>query len=168
MMKIKTIALSVSILFLSSCGILIPNTGSPSKCYNPYSYSILKDGLWGAWQTYDIAGYSSHIRYNSKQCEVFIYNPYGHPSDYDFKITIRKDTAISDGDGWTSYQGEISIGQYTSIADTYTLRDQGKTIRATIKADKKMTSALEKNGLWGTLNIFYGDGKGRGFTFYPR
>lgn len=165
MKKIITIfILLLTMIISASCGVIF-GQGRPSDCYKPDRYCILKDGIWGSWDK--IYSERSAVKYNNQKYDIYIFKEYNHPSDYDFLITINRSTAKKKDKEWTEYDGEIRIAKNTPIAGTAILNDNGRKIKCTIRADKKMTKAIDKGGLWGTINIFYGNGQGRAFSFFP-
>lgn len=152
----------LSLLLLTSCGILM-DVESNSKVYSAVRHCYLKDGLWGSWY----GSYAhTYVQHTNSETIIYLYGS-THPSNFDFKITIQNKTVKVQSNGWTEYQGTIQIADVPLTDTAYLeLNDAGRWISCTIKADQTMTAALSKGGLRGVLNILYGNGKGRGFSFH--
>jgi hypothetical protein len=175
-MKKKYIKLSFSllvILVLSSCISI-----KFDRVYPLSSYCTLKSGYWDEWKRvkddYQYF-YNVQTKYNAQSLEILIYEKDHHPSNYIAKITINKSTGKTHDADWYSYQGTISardipIPMQTSIweRDIRPDFDKGnyKTLKCEVRCDKTIQKAIQKNGLVGTINVFYGDGLGNGFTFH--
>jgi hypothetical protein len=158
----------VIVLSLSSCASVQYN-----KVYPLASYSKLINGYWGDWQNNTKMDYSSQDKqnyiflvqtsYNDQSLEILVYMWGLHPSQYIAKITIDKRTGKVYDKDWFSYQGTTSSrGQ---ILVPIGFNTDLKTVSCEIRCDKKMQKAIQKNGLYGTINVFYGNGLGNGFTF---
>ena len=169
---IKRFSLLIVVLSLSSCAAFFGyETPQYNKVYPPRSYSLLKGGYWGKWGKFD--SYSVKTRYSPQSLEILIYHDYKHPSDYTAKIIIDKSTGKVHNKDWFSYQGTISskripvsIYGYGSNIEWKFDSDSYKTLKCEIRCDKDMQKAIRKNGLYGIINIFYGDGLGDAFSFY--
>jgi hypothetical protein len=102
--------------------------------------------------------------------EILIYNKGYHPSSFRAKIVIDKRTGKQQDADWTTYERTIMAKKAPLyLNDTYPFPELGETyhtIKCEIRCDKKMQKAIQKNGLVGTINIFYGNGKGDGISFY--
>lgn len=160
---------------LISCKTMTEGFGGTyhyDKVHSLYSYSILKGGYWGEWekQYSDYHGYSYRVQthYNAQKLDILIYHKNNHPSDYIAKITIDKTTGKEHNKDWFSYQGIISCKQipvlnaYSSSAH---VSDAYKTLKCEIRCDEKMQKSIKENGLYGTVNLFYGNGMGDAFDF---
>lgn len=142
--------------------------GSYNKVHNLSSETTFKDGYWGNWNaTYYPYSYSYKYNvktlYNSEMLNIVIYDENSHPSEFNFNIVLHKKTKTVKDDKWYTYQGVINIGKNNSI-QPYFLGDLGKEYRCEIRCDKKMQKSINKNGLKGTINVYYNN-IGRAFSF---
>lgn len=144
------IVVLLSQLIFTSCGSL-------NKVHPLHSTSILKDGLWGSWE--DSYGYKVKTEYNNVGLNIYLYNQYNHPSDYDILIMIDKTSRTHVENSQFTYKGEIIVNK-----ENYLIYDKGRKY-CTILCDKKMDKSIRKNGLSGVLNIFYNNNTGRAFAF---
>ena len=160
---------------MTSCGIFPTAT----SCYSPTQCAKLKDNIWGNWQSLYFLDPKVYISYNSNYCDVYIYRT-SHPSDYDMKITIYKNTAVKDKNG-TSYNGKFYVkedyrlGSYRCFPTTeltlpvpITLYGPGNDVNITLRGDKNFSKSMEKGGLYGVLSLFFGNGEGVAFYFGPQ
>lgn len=180
----KLIFIIVVALSLSSCATFFSSSSSSvqyDKTYPLASYSTLINGYWGDWKkTTDYAGnynYKVRTKYSMQSLEILIYEKDKHPSDYAVKITIDKRTGKVHDKVWFSYQGTISTIEYLPINMDYGFNKcildwngniwcrDFETHQCTIWCDNTMLRAIQENGLVGTINVFYGNGSGNGFTF---
>ena len=161
-------------LLLSSCG------PSYNMVYPLYSHTMLKGGYWGDWKKaetdYESGSYFHSYRvqtsYTKQFLEILIYKRNNHPSDFAAKITINKSTGKVHNRDWFTYQGTIiskEIPVYLGTNWSYLSdlnREDYKTLECEIRCDRTMQKAIQKNGLVGTINVFYGGGLGDAFLFY--
>ncbi len=161
-MKMKYLLISLFALLLVSCG-------SSNKVHNLSSETVFKNGYWGDWNStyYPYLNeymYNVQTYYNADILNIVLYSKNIHPSDYDINIAINKKSGKVYDKTWYSYQGMISIGKINNI-NPHILGDNGKTYNCEIRCDEKMRKAINKNGLYGTMNIYY-NGVGRAFSFH--
>jgi len=166
-------------LSLSSCA-----TSSSSvqydKVYPLSSYCTLINGYWDDWKkldSYAFLDYRVQMHYNKESFEILIYETLSHPSDYYAKITINKGTGKVFDKDWFTYQGIISTKDKLPInymtnrspaEEVELISKDYKTLQCEIRCDKEMQKAIQKNGLYGTMNVFYGNHSGNGFSFENR
>ena len=131
-------------------------------------------------KTYD---YRVQVNYNAQSFEILIYESGKHPSNFIAKINIVKRTGAINDNGWFTYQGTITalkeiplVYRYQTYHDVtiprksfpipaFELRNDYKTISCTIQCNSEMKKAIDSNGLYGTINLFYGNGTGNAFIF---
>jgi len=148
------------------------------KVYPFNSFCLLKDGYWGEWEKvttdyqYGTNRYffQVQIKYSTQSLEILLYRRSDHPSDFQVKIIIDKRTGKVQNTDWFSYQGtitakEIPITRMSEYSSSYIRVSDYKTIKCEIWCDNDMKRAIDKNGLIGTINLFYGGEFGNGFSF---
>jgi hypothetical protein len=171
-MKSKTI-INALILPLFAAVLLTSCKSSSiqyNKVYTVSHYAVLRDGFWGEWKS--AYYYSVSTNYDSESLEIRIYHGSDHPADYSVKITIDKTTCKitnkkpkSQNDIVCEYQGVLS-SQKIPIIDLYrSLLSYNSDVRCTIRCDADIQKSITQNGLYGTMNVFYGDGLGNAFSF---
>ena len=145
-----------------------------NKVYHPASYCAFINGYWGNWSAigeYNYHRYGVKIQYNAQSLEILIYEKGYHPSNFEAKIIINKKSGVQQDKDWTSYQGTITLKNAPlRLSDAaymrYNPNPQYRTIPCKVNCDKRMQKAIQKNGLLGTISIFYNDGKmGDAITF---
>ena len=132
--------------------------------------------------------YKVQTKYNSQTLEILIYYKTKHPSDFKAKIIIDKKTGVQKDKTWTSYQGTITAtipsrlgynesmelsGEIRALQAERIYQREGEidnykrkhTINCEIRCNEDMQKAIQKNGLVGTINLFYSNGKGEAIEF---
>lgn len=92
----KILLLLTCCSLLSGCSLLFPP--DPMS----FRYSIYLDGYWGKWSDFYTATYQGSPQ------KFTVYNPYGHPSQFYFRVTITdtfNEYAIPDS--FVSFKGYI-------------------------------------------------------------
>jgi hypothetical protein len=170
---IKLSLLLIVTVLLSSCGT---RKAFYRYVYPPASYSELRDGYWGEWKELTEYGdryyYNIQTKYDAQTLEILIYYKERHPSDFKAKIIIDKRTGVQKDKTWTSYRGTITAAMPTrldykyinELLDASTFGEK-HTINCEIRCDADMQKAIQKNGLFGVMNLFYGNGMGDALHF---
>lgn len=172
--KIMNIRYVISLVFL-----LLTSCASYNKVHPLISTNSYRSGIWGNWKnTYYT--YSTHIsynyivttQYNSQYLTIYIHSPYSHPSEYEVKMEIDKSSRINQIEKWYTFNGKISIGKYYYMRSDlpYVItEDCGSTNTCEFLCDEDMIKSILKNGLKGTINVFYNNAEhekvGMGFVF---
>lgn len=165
----KVLFAFILLLSLSSCGV---SSGTPSKAYIPTSYSVYKGGYWGEWHSLVYRYIGDHVldvyvRHGEREEEITIYRKGNHPSDYIHKIVINKLTGKDAGDGWKEYKATVTqTTNYLAIGDLLPGNEYyNRSFQ--VKVDSKFVKSMERGGLYGTINVFTGNGEGFAYCFTP-